>query len=78
MNPTADDDRFHPAPTPDPSWTETSWFAFMAPERSLAGTGPPQAASQEKCLAQIRHGLACSSANMLDHFFTALSTSQTE
>jgi hypothetical protein len=41
VSPTAADDRFHPPPTPDPSWTETSWFAFMAPERALAGTVYP-------------------------------------
>lgn len=41
MNPTTRDDRFHLAPTSDPSWSETSWFAFMAPERALAGTVYP-------------------------------------
>lgn len=32
------DDRFHPPPAPDPTWAETAWFAFAAPERGLAGT----------------------------------------
>ena len=32
------DDRFHPPTMPDPTWGETSWFAFSAPERGLAGT----------------------------------------
>lgn len=38
MNARADDDRFHPPPSPDPSWAETCWFAFAAPERKLGGT----------------------------------------
>lgn len=36
--PTGRDDRFHPPPQPDPSWAETAWFAFAAPERRLGGT----------------------------------------
>ncbi len=35
---TVADDRFHPPTSPDPTWGETSWFAFSAPERGLAGT----------------------------------------
>jgi hypothetical protein len=34
---TADDDRFHPVAAPDPLWTETSWWGFLVPERSLGG-----------------------------------------
>ena len=32
------DDRLHPPGSPHPLWTETAWFAFMVPERGLAGT----------------------------------------
>jgi hypothetical protein len=39
--PTARDDRFHPPATPDPTWGETAWFGFSAPERGLAGTVYP-------------------------------------
>ncbi len=35
---TARDDRFHPPTSADPTWGETAWFAFAAPERGLAGT----------------------------------------
>ncbi len=35
---TAGEDRFHRPPTRDPTWAETAWFAFAAPERGLAGT----------------------------------------
>jgi hypothetical protein len=38
MTVTPADDSFHPAATDDPLWTETAWFAFAVPERSLAGT----------------------------------------
>lgn len=31
-----EDDRFHPRNS-DPSWNESSWFSFMAPERRLSG-----------------------------------------
>lgn len=34
---TADDDRFHPAPTDDPMWTETTWWGFAAPDRHIGG-----------------------------------------
>ncbi len=34
----ADHDRFHAPAEPDPLWTETAWFGFMAPERALGGT----------------------------------------
>ena len=34
---TAADDGFHPAVDPDPLWTETTWWGFMVPERSLGG-----------------------------------------
>jgi hypothetical protein len=34
---TADDDRFHAAPTTDPMWTETTWWGFAAPDRPLGG-----------------------------------------
>ena len=34
----ARDDRFHPPTGPDPTWGETAWFAFAAPEHGLAGT----------------------------------------
>ncbi len=33
-----DDDRFHEPTSDDPMWTETCWFAFFVPERSLSGT----------------------------------------
>jgi hypothetical protein len=33
---TAADDDFHPPAGPDPTWTETSWFAASVPERGLA------------------------------------------
>jgi hypothetical protein len=36
--PTARDDRFHPPASADPTWGETAWFGFAAPERGLAGT----------------------------------------
>lgn len=39
--PTARDDRLHAPPAPDPSWAETAWFSFAAPERALAGTVYP-------------------------------------
>lgn len=38
MSATPADDRLHPPPVPDPSWAETAWFGFSAPERDLAGT----------------------------------------
>jgi hypothetical protein len=38
MKATANEDRFHLPPAPDPSWGETAWFGFAAPERGLAGT----------------------------------------
>ena len=31
------DDRFHPATSDDPYWTETCWFTFSVPERNLSG-----------------------------------------
>lgn len=31
------DDRFHPVPTSDPMWTETTWWGFAVPERALGG-----------------------------------------
>ena len=31
----AADDGFHPVADPDPLWTETTWWGFMVPERSL-------------------------------------------
>ena len=34
---TAADDGFHPVADPDPLWTETTWWGFMVPERSLGG-----------------------------------------
>ncbi|MGH9186776.1 MAG: DUF7064 domain-containing protein [Acidimicrobiales bacterium] len=34
---TAADDGFHPVTDPDPLWTETSWWGFTVPERSLGG-----------------------------------------
>ena len=34
---TAADDHFHPVADPDPLWTETTWWGFMVPERSLGG-----------------------------------------
>lgn len=33
-----DDDHFHPVPTADPWWTETSWYSFAVPERNLSGS----------------------------------------
>lgn len=38
MKATEKDDRFHAPPQPDPTWGETAWFGFAAPERGLAGT----------------------------------------
>jgi hypothetical protein len=38
MKATHRDDLFHPPTQPDPTWGETAWFAFAAPERGLAGT----------------------------------------
>jgi hypothetical protein len=38
VTPTPADDRFHHPAAPDPTWGETAWFAFAAPERGLAGT----------------------------------------
>jgi len=35
---TALDDRFHAPTAPDPTWAETAWFGFAAPEAGLAGT----------------------------------------
>lgn len=32
-----DDDRFHPAESADPMWTETTWWGFSVPERQLGG-----------------------------------------
>ncbi len=34
---TAADDSFHPAASPDPLWTETTWWGFQVPERKLGG-----------------------------------------
>jgi hypothetical protein len=34
----SDDDLFHAPTNDDPMWTETCWFAFFVPERSLSGT----------------------------------------
>jgi len=34
---TADDDGFHPVADLDPLWTETTWWGFMVPERSIGG-----------------------------------------
>lgn len=34
---TADDDRFHAVGDPHPLWTETTWWGFAFPERSLGG-----------------------------------------
>jgi hypothetical protein len=34
---TADDDRFHQIADPSPMWTETTWWGFMVPERSIGG-----------------------------------------
>ena len=31
----AGDDQFHTPASPDPSWSETTWFSFMIPERRL-------------------------------------------
>ncbi len=36
--PTKRDDHFHQPTAPDPTWGETAWFGFSAPERGLAGT----------------------------------------
>jgi len=32
-----EDDRFHPATSDDPYWTETCWFTFAVPEKGLSG-----------------------------------------
>ena len=32
------DDQFHTPETEDPWWTETVWFSWMIPERSLLGS----------------------------------------
>lgn len=37
MTLTAADDDFHPVADPDPLWTETTWWGFTVPERSLGG-----------------------------------------
>lgn len=34
---TAADDRFHEVGDPHPLWTETTWWGFMVPERSVGG-----------------------------------------
>lgn len=39
--PTARDDDFHAPPQPDPTWAETAWFGFAAPERGIGGTVYP-------------------------------------
>ena len=31
------DDEFHPPTSDDPYWTETCWFTFTVPERTLSG-----------------------------------------
>jgi len=36
--PSARDDRFHAPTSPDPTWGETCWFGFSAPDHALAGT----------------------------------------
>jgi hypothetical protein len=34
---TPDDDRFHAVGDPNPMWTETTWWGFALPERSIGG-----------------------------------------
>ncbi len=51
MTATEKDDLFHPPTEPDPTWAETSWFAFSAPERGLAGTLYPLFRSQLRVCA---------------------------
>ncbi|MDQ2650471.1 MAG: hypothetical protein M3Z03_13090, partial [Actinomycetota bacterium] len=37
MSLTPADDRHHEVPTPDPMWTETTWWGIVVPDRSLGG-----------------------------------------